>query len=160
VLVVYDVSSRKSFEKIAYWMTQIDNNAESGIQRILIANKCDLTYEREVSKKEGEELAKRYNIKYIETSAKTDKNIGTAFENLALDVFLAVKDKRIPADSDGSKGVKVGDYYVEEPKLVGTLKASNERGEPRVERMKIKNLNRKKKGKGAEKNQEKSGCCN
>ena len=160
MLVVFDVSNRKSFEKVAYWMTQVDNNADSGIQRILIANKSDLTYEREVSKKEGETLAQKYGIKYIETSAKTDKNIGSAFENLALDVFKAVKGGQIAPDSDGSRGVKVGDYYVEEPKLPGTISGGRAQDKEAQDRVKIKNLNKKKSGRKAEKGDGKSGGCN
>jgi GTPase SAR1 family protein len=162
VLLVYDVSSRKSFEKIPYWLSQVKDNAESGIQKILIANKTDLTYEREVSKKEGEEFANSQGIKYIETSAKTDKNINLAFENLALDVYLSVKNGNTPADSDGSKGVKVGDYYVEEPKLPATLGRNKNDNGLRVEKLSTKKLHRKKKGRNNKKEDENgsSGCCN
>ena len=39
--------------------------------KILIGNKADLESEREVSKEEGEQLAKLLECKYYETSAKT-----------------------------------------------------------------------------------------
>ena len=136
-------------------MSQVDDNAEKSIQKILIANKSDLTYEREVSKNEGEALAKKYGIKYIETSAKTDKNINLAFENLALDVYLAVKNGNIQADADASRGVKVGDYYVEEPKLMPTLNSKKPRGDGRNIKLNAKKASRKKKEEKA-----KSGCCN
>lgn len=83
------------------------------IQKILIGNKCDLTYERNVSKKEAEAFAKEKGIKFIETSAKSDKNVRLAFENLAFDVFLDVENEKILASKDGSSGVKVGDYLIE-----------------------------------------------
>jgi len=132
------------------------------IQKILIANKTDLTYEREVSKKEGEEFAKKEGIKYIETSAKTDKNINLAFENLALDVYLGVKNGNISADSDGSKGVKYGDYYVEEPKLPTTLgrnSGTNQMRKSKTESKKLNNKRIRKKNKKDEENKS-SGCCN
>ena len=161
VLLVYDVSNRKSFEKIPYWMQQVSDHAESGIQRILIANKSDLTYEREVSKNEGENLAKTHGIKYIETSAKTDKNIGLAFENLALDVYLGVKNGNITADPDGSKGVKLGDYYVEERKLPATLKGNSKRKPESQHKLNKKKINKKTKNKNGENKAEgSSGCCN
>lgn len=48
---------------------------------ILLGNKVDL--EREVDKEEAEDLAKRLNCEYLETSAKTGENIELAFEKIA-----------------------------------------------------------------------------
>lgn len=112
VLIVYDISNRKSFEDLERWFSRVEDNAQSNIQRILIGNKCDLTYERNVSKKEGEAFAKEKGIKFIETSAKSDKNVRLAFENLAFDVFLDVENDKIIASPDGSSGVKIGDYLM------------------------------------------------
>ena len=142
-------------------MQQVKDHAESGIQRILIANKSDLTYEREVSKAEGENLAKTHGIKYIETSAKTDKNIGLSFENLALDVYLAVKNGNITADPDGSKGVKLGDYYVEERKLPTPLGGSLTQKKETQHKLNKKKIKKKNKNtEGDKKDDGKSGCCN
>ena len=48
--------------------------------KILVANKIDLEQERQVSWKEGEVLAKKYNIPFIEVSAKDGRNVDRAFE--------------------------------------------------------------------------------
>ena len=114
VLIVYDVSSRKSFENAAFWLSQVDENAYLGVHKLLIANKCDLTYQRNVPTGEGENFALANNLKYIETSAKTDKNVRTAFQNLAFDIYLDVKNRKIVADNDASLGVKIGDYLIED----------------------------------------------
>ena len=109
VLVVYDVSDRTSFEHLEYWLNKIDENAGLNIRKLLVASKCDLSYKRTVSRAEGEEFAKRNNLKYMETSSKIGKNVNTAFENLAFDVFWDINNKKVIADEDGSNGVKIGD---------------------------------------------------
>ena len=42
---------------------------------ILIGNKIDLNFEREISQNEGKAFAETYNLPFIETSAKTSENI-------------------------------------------------------------------------------------
>ena len=59
--------------------------AVPGITLILVGNKIDL--ERKVSKVEGEDLAKKLGLTYIETSAKTGENINDAFRTLALQLL-------------------------------------------------------------------------
>lgn len=116
MLIVYDVSNRKSFDSLDYWLRKIDDNSGLNIQKLIVANKCDLTYNRNVSRSEGEEFAKRNNLNYMETSAKVNKNVGTVFENLAFDVFWDVKNKKIMPDNEGSNGVKTGDYLNQDEK--------------------------------------------
>ena len=50
--------------------------------KVLCGNKSDLESERQVTKDEGSELAKKLNIPFIETSAKTGDKITEAFETL------------------------------------------------------------------------------
>jgi GTPase SAR1 family protein len=47
--------------------------------RILVGNKCDLDHKRQVSFDQGKELARQYNIKFLETSAKETVNIDELF---------------------------------------------------------------------------------
>ena len=49
---------------------------------VLIGNKVDLEADRQVSKYKGEELAKRYQIPFFETSAKTGENVEEMFQTL------------------------------------------------------------------------------
>lgn len=49
---------------------------------MLVGNKCDKTYEREVSKDEGAALARQFGCEFIETSAKTAQNVERLFMNL------------------------------------------------------------------------------
>jgi GTPase KRas protein len=49
---------------------------------MLVGNKCDKTYEREVSKEEGAAMARHFGCEFIETSAKTAQNVERLFMNL------------------------------------------------------------------------------
>ena len=79
ILVVFDITDRDSFDHIRNWMADIDKFAKEGVLRILVGNKCDLTNNRQVSTEEAKEIANKYGIKYIETSAKDTINIDDLF---------------------------------------------------------------------------------
>jgi GTPase KRas protein len=49
---------------------------------ILVGNKADRSYEREVSREEGEDLARVFGCEFIEASAKTGKCVDDMFFNL------------------------------------------------------------------------------
>ncbi|KAJ3434449.1 small gtp binding protein rab8 [Anaeramoeba flamelloides] len=87
IILTYSVSNRKSYEHVDYWIKNIENCSDCEIETILVANKTDLEKQREVSKEEGLKLANKYSIPYIETSAKSGKNVEEAFLKLAKKVL-------------------------------------------------------------------------
>lgn len=56
VILVYDCTSAQTFTNVRNWLKQVDQNADSGIMKILVGNKSDLP-EREVEEQEGRDLA-------------------------------------------------------------------------------------------------------
>ena len=93
-IVVYDISSTESFEKLDYWFEQIKTNAPEYVKLILFGNKCDLTDNREVSKEDGEKYAKKKDIKFFEVSAKEGTNVVNAFETFVNDILLIFLHKK------------------------------------------------------------------
>jgi len=86
-ILVYDVSNRASFENIdKNWYIEIKKGSPN-ISLILVGNKIDLTENRVISREEGESLAEKLQLIYIETSAKTGENINDAFKMLALQII-------------------------------------------------------------------------
>ena len=76
---MYDVTDRKSFEKITEWMkTILSYNTKEKIGLILLANKVD-SETREVNTEEGNNLAKEFGINFFETSALNNYNLDEAF---------------------------------------------------------------------------------
>ena len=55
------------------------DNAYSKMVILLIGNKCDLKFEREVSTADGQEFADKHGLIFFETSAKAGSNVETAF---------------------------------------------------------------------------------
>jgi small GTP-binding protein len=79
IFLVYDVTDRKSFEKITEWMkTILSYNTKEKIGLILLANKVD-SETREVNTEEGNNLAKEFGINFFETSALNNYNLDEAF---------------------------------------------------------------------------------
>ena len=86
ILLVYDVSNIKTLNNIKNWIKNIEEYAEETVTTNLIGNKCDLP--REVTEKQGRELAEEHKIDFFETSAKSDTNVDDAFISI---VSIVVK---------------------------------------------------------------------
>lgn len=96
ILLVFDITNRKSYENLAVWMKQIHDIAIDNIQTLLIGNKCDLKDRRQVSIEEGKAKANEFGIEYYETSAKENKNIVEVLNILAKRTYkeyLQAKEK-------------------------------------------------------------------
>jgi len=105
-LLVYSITSRNSFEEINTFHQQILRvKDQDNVPVIIVANKCDLEYERQVGAngmfklsqlllqandtslfQEGRDLAKDLGCKLIETSAKARHNVDEAFSSLIREI--------------------------------------------------------------------------
>ncbi|OHT14262.1 Ras-related protein RIC1 [Tritrichomonas foetus] len=82
IIIVYDVTDRSSFDHVSYWLKEIDQLAAENVCRMLVGNKTDKKEDRVVSKQEGSMLATQYNIPFIETSARSGRNVEKMFTDL------------------------------------------------------------------------------
>lgn len=87
IMLVYDITSEKSFKGVASWISKVAENCDNNINKILLANKCDLEEKREVTRERGEELAGRLGIPFVEISALSNLNVEEAFTTLANDIL-------------------------------------------------------------------------
>lgn len=81
ILLVYDVSDRKSFNNVKQWKHEIDRYCPEGVLITLVGNKSDLP-NRSVSYAEGMEMADNYGIPFVEVSAKTNYGIDGLFNSV------------------------------------------------------------------------------
>lgn len=82
IIMVYDVTSKKSFNNIEKWILESEESLDDKCIILLIGNKCDLINNRQVSYKEGLDFAIKKKFLFIETSALNGDNIETAFVSL------------------------------------------------------------------------------
>ena len=78
-VIVYDITSRKSFEMVSKWYAELTKEAGT-IKTMLVANKLDLKRQRVVSTDEGIEFAKTINATYYEVSALTGESVDSLFQ--------------------------------------------------------------------------------
>ena len=97
-VLVYSKTNRSSFDNLGMWIKDIKNNTEQDMPIFLVGNKCDeVNRNIVVTKEEGEEYSKQYNLKYFnETSAKSGININEVFEEVAKVVYKDHYLKRKP----------------------------------------------------------------
>lgn len=93
-ILVYDVTRKETFTNIEKWFKET-TDASKDISLILVGNKVDLVENRVITTEQGEELATKLKLSYVETSAKTGENINDAFKILALQIikrYLVTKE--------------------------------------------------------------------
>ena len=81
-ILVYSIVSRSTFNRLEVFRQSMLQVKRQKPVFILVGNKCDKTYKREVSKDEGMALARSFGCPFMETSAKTAHNVELVFTNL------------------------------------------------------------------------------
>ena len=130
-LLVYDVTSRPSeltdfyaystrfytclgFTNARSWLKDVRQHADPHLTCILVGNKVDLCADdlqgptkrnREVTTEEAEQWAKEEGLLFVESSAKSGKNVEFAFEQATKDILVKIRngvfdDERVWLRSD------------------------------------------------------------
>ena len=81
IIIVFDLSDKKSFISITEWLKQIEKHAKENVFKFLVGNKSDLVEERKVTYEEAKQYADEHELPYIETSAKEGININELFDS-------------------------------------------------------------------------------
>ena len=82
-LLVYDITSRSSFDKVKdYYIPKLKKDCKNILKVVLLGNKADLKDERKVSEKEGGDLAFENEFIFMESSCVDNYNVLDAFTAL------------------------------------------------------------------------------
>ena len=92
IIIVYDITNHESFNKVSEWIEEVRGFVPNS-PLLLVGNKCDLEEKRQVTYEEGEEFAKKNNIMFLETSAKTRHNIDATFQEIARQLIKDAANK-------------------------------------------------------------------
>ena len=86
VMIVFDLTRKSTFDSIDTWINEIKQNVDpdmiDDLELLLVGNKSDLKNKQEVTNEEIDKVCEKYNLQYVETSAKNDINIILSFQDL------------------------------------------------------------------------------
>lgn len=108
IMLVFDLTNQESFENIRNWLQDVRRYAAEGLPMILIGNKADVFKHRQVSYEDAMGLATELGCRYFETSAKDDKGVEEAFDEM-ISGCIAQRAK-VGLDgvrSNGSRGTRL-----------------------------------------------------
>lgn len=115
VFLVYDITDKKSFERIDFWLKELQqHNKVEEIFIVLVGNKNDCENERVISFEEGSNYAKENGILYFEVSAKTKQGIEQLFNETIKGAVKKVIQKN-NEDFDGEENIKFAFLDTKEP---------------------------------------------
>jgi len=89
-VVVYDITSEDTFKGAKSWIKELKTKTKNCVV-LLVGNKVDLIENRKVDIDMVEDFIKNHNLIYMETSAKTGKNVEEIFKTIS---------KNLPKDSE------------------------------------------------------------
>ena len=102
-VVVYDVTSRASFDGADKWIEDVKaERGTDGVILVLVGNKTDLADRRQVSTDAGEAKAKDHGVLFFETSAKAGYNIKALFTQIAQALVPDIPTDTAAGNSDSA----------------------------------------------------------
>lgn len=103
-LIVCDITRKETLEHLPDWIYQYGKiSEESGF--VILANKSDLSFDKEIDLNEPKRIADSYNTHYFSTSAKTGDGVENAFHTLCFSIIYKSLD--LPFSALTSKKVEL-----------------------------------------------------
>ena len=93
IILVFDITKESSFVGIKKFMSEIQENCEEKIVKVLVGNKLDLSELRIIDYDTAKSFADLNNMKYFETSCKQRVNVKEVFNHLCEEVIAKNKDE-------------------------------------------------------------------
>ncbi|XP_055842043.1 ras-related protein Rab-18 [Episyrphus balteatus] len=80
-ILVYDITSRESLQKLESWLLELENYSNNrNVPTMVVGNKIDM--ERAITREEGLKFARKHRSLFLETSAKNNVSVADVFEEI------------------------------------------------------------------------------
>merc|ERR1719469_1228690 len=83
VCLIYDSTSKETFEQLSYWVKELENRSEKNVLINVVASKIDDDLNEQVHLKTAAEYAKSIGAQFHQTSAKDGTGIEKLFDDTA-----------------------------------------------------------------------------
>lgn len=107
-LLVYDITKRQTFDNVQRWLRELRDHADSNIVIMMAGNKSDLNHLRAVSDQDGQALAEREGLSFLETSALEATNIEKAFQTVLTEIYHIISKKALAAQEEATNAALPG----------------------------------------------------
>merc|ERR1712071_737828 len=91
-----------SFNNVGTWLNGAGSLALPSTVKILIGNKVDLEDQRDITYQEAETFAADNDVRFLEGSAKTGKNIQEAFDEMVQSILDKISDGSLDLTNQSS----------------------------------------------------------
>lgn len=96
IMLVFDLTNTNSFNKLNQWIKDIDRNLTNDKYKIiLIGNKCENENNIVVNRDDINSFVQKYNMEYMEVSAKKNINVDLAFTRITDLVFKSMMNTKV-----------------------------------------------------------------
>ena len=115
-LTAYDITDRKSFDKVVSWIKELKDQGAKDIVIVVAGNKCDMERERQINRQEALEFCRKANIKHFDTSAKTGVGVSEVFSCIA-EQILEVEMAATPRTKTRSRRDRAISFAKDKPEV-------------------------------------------
>ena len=105
IIVMFDITSKSSFDNVTKWIKLSQENAKEDVKMILVGNKIDMEHERQVELEGAEIFAAELGIPYYEVSSKVQTDVIEAVSMLTSNIYSTMEP--IPKQQDRKDTAKV-----------------------------------------------------
>lgn len=103
-VLVYDITSAESFDKVQLWVRELQNNLKNDIVLGIAANKCDMESKMVVPFEKAQAYANEIGALLFKTSAKESKGVDDLFEAITNRLIEVQKSRKMEPSTGGRGG--------------------------------------------------------
>jgi len=107
-LLVYDITSRETYNQLQHWLTDARTLANNNCAIVVVGNKADLKEQREVTHVEACRFAQENDLIFLETSALSGEGVDEAFMQCARKILAGIESGNVQVDGAAKTSSDVG----------------------------------------------------